>query len=69
MAQDPTSNPAAGTKTCNVCGKPGAALAYFATGMTEVVYRHHECDRIGSPLALPDEALLSRHGSRAAARA
>jgi hypothetical protein len=31
--------------TCEICGKPNATVAYFATGMTEVAYRHHECDR------------------------
>jgi len=31
--------------TCHICGKDGAGVAYFATGMAEVVYRHHECDR------------------------
>jgi hypothetical protein len=37
---------------CQICGKPGATVAYFATGMTEVVYRHHECDRHGAPREL-----------------
>ena len=31
--------------TCEICGKPGANIAYFAIGMVAVVYRHHECDR------------------------
>jgi len=30
---------------CELCGAPGATVAYFATGMAAVVYRHHECDR------------------------
>jgi hypothetical protein len=36
---------------CDACGKSGATLAYFATGMTEVVYRHHECERLGAAVA------------------
>jgi hypothetical protein len=34
-----------GTETCEICGKPNANVAYFRTGMAEIVYRHHECDR------------------------
>ena len=26
--------------TCKICGKPGADIAYFCTGMVEVVYLH-----------------------------
>jgi|GraSoiStandDraft_30_1057271.scaffolds.fasta_scaffold1951443_1 hypothetical protein len=42
-ASNPTSNPEAETESCDICGKPGATVAYFATGMAAVVYRHHEC--------------------------
>jgi hypothetical protein len=62
MVQDPTSNLA---KTCNVCGEPGATVAYFATGMTEVVYRHHECDRLGASRDLsPSEERQAWHIDR-----
>jgi hypothetical protein len=37
------------TRTCDICGEAGANVTYFKTGMTEVVYRHHECDRRGGP--------------------
>jgi len=30
---------------CELCGLGGAGVAYFASGMIEVVWRHHECDR------------------------
>jgi hypothetical protein len=33
------------TESCDICRKPGTTVAYFATGMAAVVYRHHECDR------------------------
>ena len=32
-------------RTCEICGKSNANVAYFRAGMTAVVYRHHECDR------------------------
>jgi len=42
--------------TCEICGQPGAHVAYFRTGMVEVVYRHHECDhRNGPPELSPSE--------------
>jgi hypothetical protein len=41
-----------GTERCQICGGPNANVAYFRTGMTEVVYRHHECDWRGSPREL-----------------
>ncbi len=41
-----------GACVCGICGNPGANVAYFASGMTEVVYRHHECDRRGAPREL-----------------
>jgi hypothetical protein len=41
-----------GKEICSICGKPGATVAYFATGMAEVVYRHQECDRHGAPREL-----------------
>jgi hypothetical protein len=34
-----------GAETCEICGKSNTNVAYFRTGMTAVVYRHHECDR------------------------
>jgi hypothetical protein len=36
------------TETCEICGKPGAKVAYFASGMAAVVWRHHECDHSGA---------------------
>jgi hypothetical protein len=36
------------TETCEICGKPGANVPYFATGMPAVVWHHHECDRVST---------------------
>ena len=36
-ASNPTSNPEAETESCDICGKPGATVSYFATGMAAVV--------------------------------
>jgi hypothetical protein len=41
-----------GTETCEICGRPHTNVAYFASGMTAVVYRHHECDRRAAPREL-----------------
>jgi hypothetical protein len=40
-----------GTEICEICGEPGANIAYFRTGMTAVVYRHSECDRDRSEMS------------------
>jgi len=36
------------TEICEICGAPNANVAYYRSGMTAVVYRHHECDRKAS---------------------
>jgi hypothetical protein len=62
----------AASRTCDICGLPGATIAYFATGMREVVYRHHACDRRHAPRELSpseerhewgvNQRLRSEHG-------
>lgn len=34
-----------GHEVCELCGKPGADVAYIRSGMTKVTYRHAACDR------------------------